>query len=73
MVFLSSTCADDGFNLSLGYSATKGAIGGMMLPMAKDLAPLGINCVAIAPSFFDTPMVSPIPKELVDVFKSRSA
>ncbi len=40
----------------MAYSATKGAINGMVLPMARDLGRFGIRVVAIAPGFFETPM-----------------
>ena len=36
----------------------------MMQPMARDLGPLGINCVAIAPGPFLTPMARVIPDEI---------
>jgi NAD(P)-dependent dehydrogenase (short-subunit alcohol dehydrogenase family) len=38
------------------YSATKGAIIGMTLPMARDLGRFNIRVVTIAPGIFDTPM-----------------
>lgn len=42
----------------VAYSATKGALVSMALPMARDLEHQGIRVVAIAPSVFMTPMAS---------------
>ena len=38
------------------YAAAKGAIASMTLPMARDLAPLGVRVCAIAPGPFHTPL-----------------
>ena len=40
----------------VAYAATKGAINGMLIPMARDLGKFGIRVVAISPGIFDTPM-----------------
>ena len=40
------------------YSATKGAINGMLMPMARDLGKFGIRVLAVAPGLFNTPMPS---------------
>jgi len=37
---------------------------GLTLPVARDLAELGIRCVAVAPGLFDTPMVAGLPKKV---------
>ncbi len=44
----------------VAYAATKGALVGMTLPMARDLKDYGIRVVTIAPRTFTTPMVSVI-------------
>ena len=41
----------------VAYSAAKGAILGMTLPMARDLAPMGITVCAIAPGTMGTPLM----------------
>ncbi len=46
------------------YGATKGAINGMVLPMARDLGKFGIRVCAIAPGIFNTPMAKHIPPEI---------
>ena len=53
-----SVSAFDGQIGQAAYSASKGGIVGMMLPIARELARCGIRVVAIAPGVFDTPMMS---------------
>lgn len=48
----SSVHAYDGQSGKVAYSATKGAINAMTLPLARDLAPHGIRVNAIAPGMF---------------------
>ncbi|MEE2961645.1 MAG: 3-hydroxyacyl-CoA dehydrogenase [Myxococcota bacterium] len=45
------------------YSASKGGVIGMTLPVARDLSVLGIRCCAIAPGLFDTPLLGILPQE----------
>lgn len=47
------------------YSASKGAIMGMTLPMARDLGKYKIRVMAIAPGIFETPMGSGVNKKLL--------
>jgi NAD(P)-dependent dehydrogenase (short-subunit alcohol dehydrogenase family) len=61
-----SIAAFDGQVGQVAYSASKGAIVGMTLPAARDLAPLGIRVVAIAPGSFDTPLLAALPQEARD-------
>lgn len=46
---------------SVAYAASKAGVAGMTLPMARDLAGLGIRVVAIAPGGFETPMYRGMP------------
>ena len=48
------------------YSASKGGIVGMMLPIAREFAGFGIRVNTIAPGVFLTPMVSGMPQEVQD-------
>lgn len=48
------------------YSASKGGIVGMMLPIAREFANFGIRVNTIAPGVFLTPMVSGMPQEVQD-------
>ena len=61
IVQTASIAAFDGQAGQIAYSASKGAIVGMTLPMARDLAPIGIRVATIAPGIFETPMMSAAP------------
>ena len=50
----------------MGYSASKAALGGLVLPMARDLGRFGIRVVTIAPGVFLTPFVGDFPKAVED-------
>ena len=58
-----SIAAFDGQIGQAAYSASKGGIVGMTLPIARDLSKLMIRCVAVAPGTFDTPMLAGLPEE----------
>jgi len=63
IVNTSSIAAFEGQIGQVAYGAAKAAIAGMCLTMARDLGPLGIRVLAIAPSLFDTGAVEKIPDE----------
>ena len=63
IVNTASVAAFDGQVGQLAYSASKGAVVGMTLPAARDLAPVGIRVVTIAPGLFDTPLLGMLPEE----------
>jgi NAD(P)-dependent dehydrogenase (short-subunit alcohol dehydrogenase family) len=48
----------------LAYGAAKAAVLGMTLPMARDLAPMGIRVCAIAPGTMGTPLMMRAPEEM---------
>ncbi|MGR3362891.1 MAG: SDR family NAD(P)-dependent oxidoreductase [Maritimibacter harenae] len=58
-----SVAAFDGQIGQVSYSASKGAVAGMTLPMARDLSKNGIRVMTIAPGLFLTPMMEGLPKE----------
>lgn len=58
-----SIAAFDGQVGQVSYSASKGAIVGMTLPAARDLAVAGIRVCTIAPGTFDTPLLGGLPEE----------
>lgn len=60
----SSIAAFEGQIGQAAYSASKGAIAAMTLPIARDLAGLGIRVVTIAPGVFSTPMMQGMPIEV---------
>jgi NAD(P)-dependent dehydrogenase (short-subunit alcohol dehydrogenase family) len=57
-----SVAAFDGQIGQAAYSASKGGIVGMTLPIARDLAELGIRVCTIAPGLFDTPLLAGLPE-----------
>jgi NAD(P)-dependent dehydrogenase (short-subunit alcohol dehydrogenase family) len=63
IVNTASVAAFDGQVGQLAYSASKGAIVGMTLPAARDLAAVGVRVVTIAPGLFDTPLLGMLPEE----------
>jgi NAD(P)-dependent dehydrogenase (short-subunit alcohol dehydrogenase family) len=58
-----SIAAFDGQIGQAAYSASKGGVVGMTLPIARDLATKQIRCMTIAPGTFDTPMLAGLPEE----------
>ena len=61
-----SVAAYDGQIGQAAYSASKGGVVGMTLPIARDLARSGIRNMTIAPGIFGTPMLFGMPKEVQD-------
>ena len=59
-----SVAAFDGQIGQVAYSASKGGIAGMTLPMARDLSKLGIRVMTIAPGIFDTPLLGALPDDV---------
>jgi len=57
IVNTASIAAFDGQIGQVSYSASKGGIAAMTLPIARDLSGALIRCVAIAPGIFDTPLL----------------
>jgi NAD(P)-dependent dehydrogenase (short-subunit alcohol dehydrogenase family) len=66
LVNTASVAAFDGQIGQAAYSASKGGVVGMTLPIARDLSRSGIRCVTIAPGLFATPMLLGMPQELQD-------
>ena len=63
IVTTSSVAAFDGQVGQAAYSASKAAVAGMTLPIARDLAGLQIRVASIAPGIMDTPMLASLPDE----------
>jgi NAD(P)-dependent dehydrogenase (short-subunit alcohol dehydrogenase family) len=63
IVMTASVAAFDGQIGQVAYSASKGGVVGMTLPMARELAAFGIRVVTIAPGLFLTPMMAALPPE----------
>ena len=66
LISTASVAAYDGQIGQAAYSASKGGIVGMTLPIARDLARSGIRNITIAPGIFGTPMLFGMPKEVQD-------
>ena len=66
IVTTASLAASDGVDGGTAYSASKGGVRAMTLPLARDLAPWGIRAVSISPGSFDTPLVAGMPQAYAD-------
>jgi len=66
IVNVASIAAFDGQVGQAAYSASKGGVVGMTLPLARDLGSVGIRVNTIAPGIMDTPLLANAPQELRD-------
>jgi NAD(P)-dependent dehydrogenase (short-subunit alcohol dehydrogenase family) len=66
LISTASVAAYDGQIGQAAYSASKGGVVGMTLPIARDLARTGIRNMTIAPGIFGTPMLFGMPQEVQD-------
>ena len=66
MISTASVAAYDGQIGQAAYSASKGGVVGMTLPIARDLARNGVRNMTIAPGIFGTPMVFGMPQAVQD-------
>jgi NAD(P)-dependent dehydrogenase (short-subunit alcohol dehydrogenase family) len=71
IVNTASIAAFDGQIGQSAYSASKGGVAGMTLPLARDLASALIRVVTIAPGVFDTPMLALLPEEAREALASN--
>lgn len=71
IVNTASVAAFDGQIGQAAYSASKAAVAGMTLPIARDLSGQGIRICTIAPGLFDTPMLQALPDK-VRTFLAKS-
>ena len=62
IVNTASVAAYDGQIGQAAYSASKGGVVSMTLPIARELARVGIRVMTIAPGIFDTPMLAAMPE-----------
>ena len=62
IVNTASVAAFDGQIGQVAYAASKGGVVAMTLPVARELAALGVRVVTIAPGIFDTPMMAGLPE-----------
>ena len=66
IVNTASVAAYDGQIGQAAYSASKGGVVGMTLPIAREFAKFGIRVVTIAPGLFKTPLLEALPQEAQD-------
>jgi NAD(P)-dependent dehydrogenase (short-subunit alcohol dehydrogenase family) len=71
LINTASVAAYDGQIGQAAYSASKGGVAGMTLPIARDLARNGIRVMTIAPGIFGTPMLFGMPKEVQDALAAN--
>jgi NAD(P)-dependent dehydrogenase (short-subunit alcohol dehydrogenase family) len=64
IVNTASVAAFDGQIGQAGYSASKGGVVGMTLPIARELARFGVRVMTIAPGIFMTPMMAGLPESV---------
>lgn len=72
LITTASIAAFDGVDGGVAYSASKAAVAGMTLPLARDLAPQSIRAVSIAPGSFETPLVAGMPESFRDQLSSET-
>jgi NAD(P)-dependent dehydrogenase (short-subunit alcohol dehydrogenase family) len=72
IIFVSSIAAEDGWKGVAPYSASKAALNGMLMPMARDLGRYGIRVVNIAPGFFFTPFTEDTPEAGLKMIRSMT-
>lgn len=64
IVNTASVAAYDGQVGQAAYAASKGGIVALTLPLARDLANMGVRVCTIAPGLFDTPLLSALPEKV---------
>lgn len=71
IVNTASIAAFEGQVGQAAYSASKGAIVGMTLPIARDLAKSGIRVCTVAPGTFETPMLAGLTPEIIEALHAN--
>ncbi|MGX5696295.1 SDR family NAD(P)-dependent oxidoreductase [Agromyces soli] len=71
IVSTASVAAFDGQIGQAAYSASKAAVAGMTLPIARDLSKLLIRVMTIAPGIFETPMMAGMPDEVRESLEAQ--
>lgn len=71
IVNTASVAAYDGQIGQAAYSASKGGIVGLTLPVARDLASYKIRVMTIAPGLFHTPLFATLPQQAIDALSAQ--
>jgi len=66
LINVASVAAFEGQKGQVAYAASKGAVHSMSLPMARDLARVGIRVMCVAPGIMDTPMMGMVQQKVKD-------
>jgi NAD(P)-dependent dehydrogenase (short-subunit alcohol dehydrogenase family) len=66
LINTASVAAYEGQIGQAAYASSKAGVVGLTLPIARDLAKVGIRCVTIAPGIFGTPMIFGMPQDVQD-------
>jgi NAD(P)-dependent dehydrogenase (short-subunit alcohol dehydrogenase family) len=64
VINVASVAAFEGQQGQVAYSASKGGVVGMTVPLAREFAPLGIRVLTIAPGIMETPMLGKLPENV---------
>ena len=71
IVNMASAAAFDGQIGQASYSASKGGIVGMTLPIARDLSSIGVRCNTIVPGLIHTPLFQGAPQNVIDALSAQ--
>jgi len=71
IINVSSVLGLDGTSGFAAYSASKSAVAGISLPLAREFGPIGIRVNAIAPGFCDTPMITNVPEAAKNLYQAK--
>lgn len=71
LINTASVAAYEGQIGQAAYAASKAAVVGMTLPIARDMARHGVRCVTIAPGIMGTPMLYGMPQEVQDALAAN--
>lgn len=72
LIMTASIAATDGIDGGVAYSASKGGVRAMALPLARDLAPWAIRAVSISPGSFATPLVAGMPPDYAEQMSNET-
>jgi len=61
IINVASVAAFEGQQGQVSYSASKGGVVSMTVPLARELGPLGIRVLTVAPGYIETPMLNRLP------------
>jgi NAD(P)-dependent dehydrogenase (short-subunit alcohol dehydrogenase family) len=71
LISTASVAAYDGQIGQAAYSASKGGVVGMTLPIARDLSSIGVRCNTIVPGLIHTPLFQGAPQNVIDALSAQ--